>query len=207
MPHYAVDFKTLKTSITLQETIKFLGLTLKRSDNGFTQWRGQCIACKPNDKQDRSLVVTEGRGAYCHHLGRGGDQIWLVSHICNISNREAAESLVPLIDDEHAKYASRKAAVPQEQRDKEKAPTPTAPNVPTPLAPLTYLQYDHEAVQSLGFDPDTAERLGVGFASKGMMRGLIAFPLYDHGELVGYAGVPAGTAVKLPRNLLPPQSA
>jgi hypothetical protein len=107
MPIAAIDIPTIKATVSLRETIEFLGLTLKKNNDPrfVAQWRGQCPACKPNDPRDRSLVVIEGRGAYClamqHTAQRfGGDQCWLVSHIRNITYTEAAKQLHVLVDDE-----------------------------------------------------------------------------------------------------------
>ena len=173
---YAIDFKSLKQQIDLEDAINYLGLTLKRNGR---QWRGKCPACNTGD--DRALVITDGRGAYCHALGRGGDQVFLVSHIQNISMREAAERLVehyeidastPLPQERAPVTATRpqEPAQPAPQARKETATTPTDAAGSTALAPLAYLQYEHEAVQALGLTPDTAEALGLGYAAKGQDR-------------------------------------
>jgi hypothetical protein len=62
--------------------------------------------------------------------------------------------------------------------------------------PLEYLVHDHEAVIALGFEPDDAKRLGVGFAPRGVLRGTVAIPIRtEQGHLAGYIGV---TDAKLP---------
>ncbi len=67
------------------------------------------------------------------------------------------------------------------------------------LTPLSHLVFESEHVQQLGFDAATAVALGIGFASKGMMRGRVAVPLRtDTGKLVGYLGIAPGCDVKLP---------
>src|SRR5207302_3432444 len=64
--------------------------------------------------------------------------------------------------------------------------------VPVPV------EHDHPAVEAVGFDPETAERLGIGFAAKGMMRGTVAIPIRTtEGVLVGYIGI---TEARLLRN-------
>lgn len=48
----------------------------------------------------------------------------------------------------------------------------------------------HDAVLAVGFDPEDAQTLGIGYAPKGMMRGLVAVPIrLPAGELVGYIGI------------------
>lgn len=57
------------------------------------------------------------------------------------------------------------------------------------LQPLPYLQPEHEAVQRLGVEPDTAKGFGAGYAPKGVMRGRLAIPIRTRqGELVAYCG-------------------
>jgi hypothetical protein len=51
-------------------------------------------------------------------------------------------------------------------------------------------------VKALGLTQEVAEALGVGHASKGLMRGFVAVPIRTKtGKLVGYMGV---TQAKLP---------
>ena len=56
--------------------------------------------------------------------------------------------------------------------------------------PLSYLEADHPAVEAVGFDPQTAEALGIGYAKKGIMRGTVAVPVrLPDGTLAGYIGI------------------
>jgi len=67
------------------------------------------------------------------------------------------------------------------------------------FSPLTYLEPRHEAVEALGFDPDVAELLGIGFAPRGMMKGCVAIPIRtSDGKLAGYIGVE--DPIRLPTN-------
>jgi hypothetical protein len=51
-------------------------------------------------------------------------------------------------------------------------------------------------VDAVGFDPETAKALGIGYASKGLMRGTVAVPIrLEDGTLTGYLGI---TEAKLP---------
>jgi hypothetical protein len=65
------------------------------------------------------------------------------------------------------------------------------------LAPLSYLDFDHPALAEVGFDPRDAQKLGIGFAPKGIMRGTVAVPVrLSDGTLVGYLGI---TEARLPK--------
>ena len=125
-----IDFTAVKARVTYNDVLRFLDLHGKKVSD---QWRGKCPAC--NTDNDRALVLTAGRGAYCHATKSGGDVIWLVSHVRGIGVKEAAQQL-----------ADEFGIVPQEPAPP--APTPaskesktTAANVPTSLAPLTYLEH------------------------------------------------------------------
>jgi len=186
-----INFAAIKHSVAIDRVIPFLGLAVKKNGETF---RGRCPVCNTDD--DRSLVITPFKNVYyCFAAKSGGDCISLVSHVKGIGVKEAAQQL-----------ADHFGIVPQEPAPP--APTPaskesktTAANVPTSLAPLTYLAYDHEAVKVLGFSPETAKRLGIGFANKGLMKNRVAIPLYDNGTLAGYIGVAPGADAKLPKNL------
>lgn len=60
-------------------------------------------------------------------------------------------------------------------------------------APLSFelkLDPEHPWFEENGLLPETVELFGLGFCSKGMMRGRIAFPIRNReGELIGYAGL------------------
>lgn len=140
-------------------------LDLELSEAG-DQLRGACPACK----SDRALVVTPSRNVwYCHEASKGGDQISLVAHIHGCGMKDAALFI-----------AEGNTSTEKSEQG---------------FSALTYLQYEHEAVQQLGLDPATAETLGIGYANKGMMRGKVAIPIHVDGKLVGYIGV---TEAKLP---------
>ena len=69
---------------------------------------------------------------------------------------------------------------------------------------LDYLEPTHPSVEAAGFDPEEAAKLGIGYASKGLMRGTVAVPIRDeHGTLLGYIGI---TEARLPPKGLLPQT-
>jgi hypothetical protein len=48
----------------------------------------------------------------------------------------------------------------------------------------------HPAVAALGFEPEDAQALGIGYAGRGIMRGLVAIAVrLEDGSLAGYVGV------------------
>jgi DNA primase len=193
-----LSFSDIKQHVTIEQVASMLNLKLRKTGDTY---RCACPACQ--SKTDRAIVITPARNIfYCFDAKKGGDVLTLASHVLGVGLRDAAQAI-----SDHFLLASKESeprepsAVPNGEASKEKA-TPTAQNVPTsPLQPLTYLVAEHEAVQALGLDAETAKALGLGFAPKGIMRGTVAFPLYRAGELAGYVGVPVGTSVSLPKNL------
>src|SRR5689334_18241387 len=145
-----VDFDELKGRVSFSQAIALLGLQMKQSGN---QWRAQCPACKGSD---RSLVVTEGKGFFCFTAHKGGDVIALVAHIKAYDVKTAAGFLSD---------ATVPSTVPQEKAG--------GADEKGGMAPLAYLEPDHDAVKAIGFDPAFCKAHGIGYAGKGMMRGTV----------------------------------
>lgn len=166
-----IDFAELKDKLSFGETINLLELGLKRSGN---QYRGPCPACGTGG--DRALVVTEGKGFFCFAEKKGGDQIALAAHILGIGAKDAAQELAQRAG---TSTSTSRNTVPESDGAKGKH-----------LEPLSYLEPEHDAVIAIGFDPEVAKSLGIGYAPRGMMRGTVAVPIRDaHGVLKGYIGI------------------
>lgn len=159
-----IDFNEVKAANPIAVVVEKLGLDLKKSG---TSLRGTCPACESTN--NRNLVVTPEKNVYyCFADGKGGDQLGLVSHINKLSLREAAEFLAG-------------ADAPKEKPKAEPSEG---------FKPLDYLIHDHEAVEALGFAPDVALALGIGFAPRGILKGTVAVPLRNrNGTIAGYIGL------------------
>jgi hypothetical protein len=182
-----IDFSDLKQRVDVTVVADMLGLKLVFNPEA-NQWRGACPRCK--DGGDRALAVTPGKGYYCFAEKRGGDCIALAAHVLSVSMRDAARRIVELEDGREGAHDSASSEPPTEERNA------------SPLQPLSYLLYEHDAVQELGLDPETAEKLGIGYAKKGIMRGRVAIPIrVADGSLVGYCGYAPGLdpSLKLPK--------
>ena len=170
-----VDFKHIRSLVSIEQAIDWLGLEGKRVGE---QWRGLC----PINGGERALVVTPSKQLfYCFAPGcaAGGDVIELVAKVRQVSTRDAALAL-----QNHFVSVDKKVG--------------TADN---PFQPLDYLDASHSMVKELGFDEPTARALGIGYAPRGIMRGRVAIPVRNaKGKLCGYVGInPAlDPPVKLP---------
>ena len=172
-----VDFAAVKEAVSFNDAISYLDLPLKKAGN---QFRGPCPACGTGG--DRALVLTEGRGWYCFADKKGGDVISLAAHIQGVGPKDAAQFLAEragIVPVPSTSTVQGKVQVPESEKGSDKA-----------LAPLSYLEPEHDAVIAIGFDPEVAKSLGIGYAGKGIMRGTVAVPIRDeHGVLKGYIGI------------------
>jgi DNA primase len=190
-----IDFDALKKHVTIEEAVKLLGLSMKL---GNSQFRGPCPSCKSGG--DRALVVTPAKSAfYCFAAQKGGDAISLAAHVRGEGVRDAATWLaqrsglvqVNRTVPSNSSQSFQEATVPESDSGKQGDRT---------LAPLSYLECDHPAVDAVGFDAEIAKQLGIGYAGKGIMRGTVAIPIRDeHGVLKGYVGV---TEARLPPSFM-----
>ena len=123
-----INFAELKEAMDITQVIPMLDLQLEESGK---QLRGACSACGSNT----ALVITPSKQVfYCQSAKKGGDLINLVAHIRKCGVKEAAQFIID-------------SAVGVKGGD---CPPENAPK--RTFAPLTYLEYDHEAVVALGFD-------------------------------------------------------
>jgi hypothetical protein len=88
-------------------------------------------------------------------------------------------------------------------QNKEEPPEPAKETTSTAggFKPLDYIIFEHEAVP---LPKEIAERLGIGYVGKGIMRGRLVIPLRDEtGKLLGYVGYShkMDPPIKFPPNL------
>lgn len=80
----------------------------------------------------------------------------------------------------HVRGGTVKEAAEWLAGDRPRGDTKPKENVDKPnegFKPLEYLQAEHPAVEAIGFDPDVAQALGIGFAPRGVLKGTVAIPL------------------------------
>lgn len=169
-----IDFTEVKARVTIEEALSRLGIKLERRG---AQLRGQCPIC--NAGGPRGFVVTPAKGLwYCFGENKGGDVIQLVASIKKMELREAAAWLLGVEEQDTVEPSNSSPS------------TVTVSKTRAGFAALDYLEPDHPAVLSIGFEPATATALGIGYAPKGIMRGTVAVPLrLEDGSLAGYIGI------------------
>lgn len=168
-----IDFQQVKKDHSIMSVAERLGLKLKKDGAAF---RG---ACPSGAEGDRKFVITPTKSCwYSFAVQKGGDVISLVAFVQGCSLKEAAQWIVGGNEPEKKK------------EDKPLKETPATTKPSDGFKPLEYLVPDHELMVAVGFDPDFATALGIGYAPRGVMRGCIAIPVRDcNGKLRGYIGV------------------
>lgn len=166
-----IDFTDVKAQYPIEKVAEMLGLTLKKSNN---QLRGPDPT---EESSERSFVVTPAKNLwYSFHTQKGGDQLELIAYVQGTSVREAAEWLA----DPSPKKATN-----------DRGPSSRGADQPASgFRELEYLEHDHPAVEAVGFASEDAERIGVGYAPRGVLRGTVAVPVRSpDGRLLGYLGL------------------
>lgn len=196
-----LNFKELKERITIVQCAEYLELALKEETSG----KGEVtLRCKcPKEKcggDERSFSIRpEDNRFKCYASNVYGSIIDMVMHVKDISMRQTQTWLNEKLN------KTPEETVPQETGQGGKP----EPVVLSPLESAPKLNPHASAVSDLGLDPDVAELVGVGLGANGTQRGFVAVLLYDQEELrehgimpVGTIGIPKGTAVKLPKNMM-----
>ena len=190
---YKVDFSEIKRSVSMEQVIQFLSLTgLKQ--RGSSQWKGTCPFCKGID----CFVVSNdgGRdktGAFnCFKCPAGGDQIELVSLSRGHARRDGQGSLAAA-KELHTRFIAKDgdgARGANQENISNTSPQPRRERQGfDPEAYAKTLDPGHEALASLGIDPDTLRDWKAGYASSGVNRGRLALPVYSRdGAILGFMG-------------------
>lgn len=188
-----LDFQSIKRSYSIEEIMSMTGLPFKKDGKSY---RCECPVHKGGK---RALAVTpdapDDKGDagcfYCHAAEAGGDRVALLAHVRGSKPYPVFKELAE----------KRPTEVPRE-------PAPAPATVPEEkeegggegrgFRPLPYIDPNHQAVSALGFLPETAKALGIGWCPRGHHRGGVAIPLRrEDGRLVGYISLADGI-VKMP---------
>jgi len=189
------NFTAIKQRISHGQAARLLKLALTSYEDG--SLRCECPVCDSDDPRKFSIREANGKWTFrCFSWNEptGTSVIDMAAHALGLSVVAGAHWL-----EEHETEAWL-----EEYSLSEEVPSPI---ILAPLEKLPKLNPHDDEVKAIGFDADLALFLGIGLAS-GVMRGHIGCPLYDQEELsragikpVGYAGIPKGTNIWLPKNL------
>lgn len=188
-----LDFQAIKRSYSIEEIMRMTGLPFKKDGKSY-----RC-KCPVHGGGSRGLVVTTGEADdkgdpgvfYCFGSETGGDRVALLAHVRDSKPypvfKELAEKRPTEIEQESAPAP---ATLPEEKEE--------GGGDGRGFRPLPYIDPNHQAVSALGFLPEIAKALGVGWCPRGHHRGGVAIPLRrEDGRLVGYISLADGI-VKMP---------
>lgn len=202
-----VNFRELKSQVSIRQILDRYELAPDMKAIG-DALSGSCPLC---ESQSRNCFrVSQSKNCFmCFSCQTGGNILDFVGAMEDCSIRDAAVMIAGWFEIEHQKPArSRKSKAGEAPRSK--APGKREPSTPklkeesppskgesnsTPSAvnaPLSFelkLDPNHPWFDSAGIKPETVKEFGLGFCSKGVMGGRIAFPIRNRdGDLIGYAG-------------------
>ena len=191
-----IDFTALKHQVSVKDVLARYGLLEKLHEKKAGQLVGPCPI--HGGKNGTSFNVdTEKNVFHCFSQCGGGNVLDLVMKIESCSIREAGEKLSDWFGLKFERSGRIGASVTKEIAKKKDAPSPPPqpiatseahPNPPLDRA-LKDLNADHPYLVTRGLTIPTIKTFGIGFCTRGLMRGRIAIPIHDgQGTLVAYAG-------------------
>ncbi len=204
MPAF-LPFKEIAQNIDVEQVATLLNLKLKRSNK---ELRAACPACGSDDERSLALMP-ETNSFRCYAAQLSGDCISLYAHLEGCGNYAAAKAL-----QEHFLGArAAPATAPQAASRETTRPTKPPKEINSDKLGQTFdadafaakLTYTDE-VAELGIAQEDAERLRIGYCTKGLMKGRVCIPVRtESGEISGFMGYAADgdPVLKLPQTWLP----
>lgn len=173
------DFKHIRDNVDIIRAAEWLGLRLGKK---LFSEQLRC-ECPISGGGPRALVITPSISRwYCFapECRRGGDVIELATKILKIPPRDAALKL----QSQFLNGTYRQDFTQQEKLAK----------VEEKLA------YEHDCVQALGFTPEQARALGIGYMAGGTMPKRLLVPIRNReGDTLGFIGLSPDADIKRPK--------
>ncbi len=205
-----IDFAELKRCARFEPVLAHYNLTPSKSG------RQTSVLCPFHaEKKPSCKIDLEKRIFHCFGCSAKGNIIDFVARMENATVVEAATTLAEICgipidtitkeapakrEHERSPKASRRPKTARETPDTEETTSPAETSHHEPPVkpdgpinpPLTFalkLDPTHPYLGERGIGADLATLFGLGYCSRGMMKGRIAIPLHDaEGQLVAYAG-------------------
>ena len=197
-----VDFKAVKTSVSIVQILDHYGLTerFKRSGDSLT---GPCPIHKGTNPTQFRVSISKNCWNCFSECKHGGNVLDFVSRMEQISIRQAAVKIAEWFHlDAELESPDEDNPPKREPRKSPTSPPPESKPAREPLAkaeeigsnkPLGFtlqnLDTDHAYLAERGLTPETVTEFGLGYCAKGSMSGRIVIPIHNaKGELVAYGG-------------------
>lgn len=169
------DCEKIRSELSLQTVLDSYGInSLARRGNSLSG----CCPIHHGDNPNAFHASLEKNLWNCFTRHHGGDVLSFIMEYEGVSFKEAV------------RIASEMISSPNTIRDRPKSPTENQREKFNP--PLRFnldLDPNHPYLKERGLEKSTIEHFGIGYCSKGIMRGRIAIPIHDeNGNLIAYSG-------------------
>jgi DNA primase len=191
-----IDFTALKRQVSIKDVLARYGLLAGLHEKKPGRLVGPCPI--HDGKNGTSFNVDLEKNVFhCFSQCGGGNVLDLVVKLERCSIRDAGEKLSDWFGLKFERTRMSAASKATESKAQSAAPTPSPPPRPTgdsaPNPPLERelkdLNPDHPYLVTRGLTIPTIKTFGIGYCTRGLMRGRIAIPIHDeHGTLIAYAG-------------------
>ncbi len=191
-----IDFKALRAKLDFEQVLRHYGVEVKRKGN---QHQGFCPLPNHNGKKNSpSFSANLEKGIFqCFGCGAKGNVLEFAAMMEKADPKDGAalhkvaaelqKRFCPETGDV-ASAETKKAVAKKPEKTEPKNELPVVINPPLGFE-LKDLDAEHPYLLSRGFTPETIQHFGLGFCSRGLLKGRVAIPLHDvAGALVGYAG-------------------
>ncbi len=189
-----LDFQAIKRSYSIDEIMSMTGLPFKKDGKSY---RCECpvhgggkrgLVVSPNENDEKGDVGV----FYCFGEKAGGDRVALLAHVRDSKPYAVFKELAERRPSAPEKLPNSSRMEPTVPEEKEGGSSPERG-----FRELPYIEPAHPSVQALGFPPEIAAALGLGYAPRGHHKQRVAVPLrLADGRLVGYISL--GGDVLLP---------
>jgi len=191
-----VDFKAIKTQITMEQILEHYGLrdTFKKSGDSLS---GPCPIHKGINPTQFRVSISKNIWNCFSECKHGGNALDFIARMENITIHAAALKAIEWFGLDPESLSIESDAEPEKANRAPKKAAPTKPAVKpesdAPNKPLKFrldkLERDHPYLKDRGLTQETIVDFGVGFCAKGTMADRIAIPIHNvSGEIVAYAG-------------------
>lgn len=188
-----IDFKELRAKLTFEQVLRHYGVEVKGNGN---QHHGFCPLPNHNGKRNSpSFSASLDKGIFqCFGCGAKGNILEFAALMENVNPKDGPAFLKVAQKLQKQFCPESGGADKTPGKPANKPARPPANDLPVIVnAPLDFelkgLDASHPYLLNRGFTPDTVERFGLGFCSRGYLKDRVAIPLHDDaGKLVGYAG-------------------
>lgn len=213
-----VDFKAVKSAITMEQILEHYGLIdrFKRSGDSLN---GPCPIHKGNNPTQFRVSISKNIWNCFSECKHGGNTLDFIARMESVSIHAAALKAIEwfkLDPEAMSAGADKEDSGEATESDTASPPKPAAkktvaaPEKNTPNTPLKFrldkLELNHPYLAERGLSLETIVDFGIGFCGKGMMADRIAIPIHNsEGGVVAYAGrFPGEPAEDTPKYKLPP---